>query len=51
MKVKHVGLAVVVLAAAMTGGLAQAQKKYDPGATDKEIKIGQLNPYSGPASA
>ena len=30
---------------------AFAQKKYDPGATDKEIKIGQTMPYSGPASA
>ena len=30
---------------------AAAQKKYDPGATDKEIKIGHINPYSGPASA
>jgi ABC-type branched-subunit amino acid transport system substrate-binding protein len=28
-----------------------AQKKYDTGATDKEIKIGNINPYSGPASA
>jgi branched-chain amino acid transport system substrate-binding protein len=28
-----------------------AQKKYDPGASDKEIKIGQTMPYSGPASA
>ena len=28
-----------------------AQKKYDPGATDKEIRIGNTNPYSGPASA
>ena len=28
-----------------------AQKKYDPGASDKEIKVGHLNPYSGPASA
>jgi branched-chain amino acid transport system substrate-binding protein len=28
-----------------------AQKKYDPGATDGEIKIGNTNPYSGPASA
>ncbi|MFZ9711203.1 MAG: ABC transporter substrate-binding protein, partial [Burkholderiaceae bacterium] len=25
--------------------------KYDPGANDKEIKIGHINPYSGPASA
>jgi len=30
---------------------AAAQKKYDPGANDKEIKIGNTNPYSGPASA
>src|SRR6201988_4127043 len=32
-------------------GTAQAQKKYDPGATDTEIKIGNIMPYSGPASA
>src|SRR5258706_7397533 len=32
-------------------GPALAQKKYDPGATDAEIKIGNTNPYSGPASA
>ncbi len=30
---------------------AFAQKKYDLGATDTEIKIGHTNPYSGPASA
>ena len=30
---------------------ALAQKKYDPGVSDKEIKIGNTNPYSGPASA
>jgi branched-chain amino acid transport system substrate-binding protein len=28
-----------------------AQKKYDPGASDSEIRIGNTNPYSGPASA
>jgi len=27
-----------------------AEKKYDVGATDTEIKIGQTMPYSGPAS-
>ena len=32
-------------------GVAFAQKKYDDGATDKEIKIGNTNPYSGPASS
>ena len=30
---------------------AFAQKKYDDGATDKEIRIGHTNPYSGPASS
>jgi ABC-type branched-subunit amino acid transport system substrate-binding protein len=30
---------------------AHAQKKYDPGASDTEIKIGQTVPFSGPASA
>ena len=32
-------------------GSAVAQKKYDTGATDTEIKIGNIIPYSGPASA
>ena len=30
---------------------ANAQKKYDPGATDTDIKVGNIMPYSGPASA
>src|ERR1700731_2680373 len=38
-----------VLAASSSGALAQ--KKYDTGATDTEIKIGNIMPYSGPASA
>jgi branched-chain amino acid transport system substrate-binding protein len=37
--------------AAITAGPAAAQKKYDTGASDSEIKIGNINPYSGPASA
>ena len=36
---------------AATAGSASAQKKYDSGATDTEIKIGNIMPYSGPASA
>ncbi len=44
-------MAAVGLAAALLAGTALAQKKYDPGADDKEIKVGHLNPYSGPASA
>src|SRR2546430_15967598 len=31
-------------------GPASAQKKYDPGASDTEIKLGQTMPYSGPLS-
>jgi branched-chain amino acid transport system substrate-binding protein len=42
-------LAVTLLFAALQG-LAEG-KKYGPGVTDKEIKIGQTMPYSGPASA
>src|SRR6202795_2726986 len=38
-----------LLAATSSGALAQ--KKYDIGATDTEIKIGNIMPYSGPASA
>ena len=37
--------------AVAVAGPALAQKKYDTGATDTEIKIGNTNPYSGPASA
>ncbi len=44
------GLAAGAVALASTGS-ALAQKKYDTGATDSEIKIGNIMPYSGPASA
>jgi branched-chain amino acid transport system substrate-binding protein len=40
----------IILLATSQGG-AFAQKKYDTGATDTEIKIGNIMPYSGPASA
>jgi branched-chain amino acid transport system substrate-binding protein len=39
------------IALTFTAGTASAQKKYDEGATDTEIKIGNTNPYSGNASA
>ncbi len=42
---------VAALLAAALAFPAYAQKKYDPGASDTEIKIGNTNPYSGPASA
>src|SRR5205807_2147726 len=41
--------ALSLLAATSSGALAQ--KKYDVGATDTEIKIGNIMPYSGAASA
>ncbi len=42
-------LSAAVALAATSGALAQ--KKYDSGASDTEIKIGNIMPYSGPASA
>jgi branched-chain amino acid transport system substrate-binding protein len=42
--------AALLLAVTLSTG-ASAQKKYDTGASDTEIKIGNIMPYSGPASA
>jgi len=45
---------IVIIAASalfLTSGPVRADKKYDPGVTDVEIKIGQTMPYSGPLSA
>jgi hypothetical protein len=44
-------MAAFAAAAAMTATAANAQKKYDPGASDTEIRIGNIMPYSGPASS
>jgi branched-chain amino acid transport system substrate-binding protein len=41
----------IAVAIALSASPASAQNKYDPGATDTEIKIGQTVPFSGPASA
>jgi branched-chain amino acid transport system substrate-binding protein len=46
----HRVLFAVALGAAVPQ-LSHAEKKYGPGVTDTEIKIGSTNPYSGPASA
>src|SRR5437660_7803618 len=43
--------AIASFAMAVAAAPAAAQKKYDTGATDAEIKIGNTMPYSGPASA
>ena len=45
-------LSVTALSAAFFAAApAWAQKQYDPGASDSEIKVGNIMPYSGPASA
>ncbi|KRP94146.1 MULTISPECIES: ABC transporter substrate-binding protein [Bradyrhizobium] len=48
-KLAAASLALALIAA--SASTATAQKKYDTGATDTEIKIGNIMPYSGPASA
>src|SRR5438876_4725244 len=48
-KLAVLSTALALIAASSSGALAQ--KKYDIGATDTEIKIGNIMPYSGPASA
>src|SRR5215831_19293391 len=49
---RHWTMAIAAMAvAAVAASPAAAQKKYDPGANDSEIKIGNIMPYSGPASA
>jgi branched-chain amino acid transport system substrate-binding protein len=46
----RIGLITMVVALAIPCGAAQAQKKYDSGASDTEVRIGQTMPYSGPVS-
>ena len=50
-KLRIAAFSTAVAAFAVTGGSAVAQKKYDTGASDTEIKLGNIMPYSGPASA
>jgi len=44
-------VATAAMAVALSASQASAQKKYGPGVTDTEIKIGQTVPFSGPISA
>src|ERR1700744_4702448 len=44
-------VAVALFALGLAATPALSQKKYGPGVTDTEIKIGTTTPYSGPASA
>src|SRR6201999_3958160 len=43
--------ALALLALSLAATPARSQKKYGPGVTDTEIRIGTTTPYSGPASA
>ena len=51
MRLTRLSFIAAGVAAMLIGPAALAQKKYDSGADDKEIKIGGISPYSGPASA
>src|SRR5215831_16321086 len=42
---------LLMLTLAVAAQATHAEKKYDPGVTDTEIKLGQTMPYSGPAAA
>jgi len=44
-------IAAAAVVMALAGTPSAAQKKYGPGVSDSEIKIGNIIPYSGPASA
>jgi branched-chain amino acid transport system substrate-binding protein len=46
-----ISFAAAAALVALTAQDASAQKKYDTGASDTEIKIGNVEAYSGPASA
>src|SRR5438270_1320286 len=44
-------LMLVFAAFSLVAGSASAEKQYGPGVSDREIKIGNIMPYSSPASA
>ncbi|MCC8939834.1 ABC transporter substrate-binding protein [Bradyrhizobium sp. Arg68] len=50
-RVGYIGAVAALASAALIATAAHAQKKYDAGATDTEIKVGNIMPYSGPASS
>jgi ABC-type branched-subunit amino acid transport system substrate-binding protein len=51
MRTQIMRVAVAALAIACAISAARAERKYDPGASDSEIRIGNIMPYSGPASS
>jgi len=48
---RSIAFALIAFAAAGSAATAWAEKKYGPGVSDTEIRLGQTMPYSGPASA
>jgi ABC-type branched-subunit amino acid transport system substrate-binding protein len=50
MRSNVIGICIAALTLVAASGAFAGDKKYDPGASDTEIKIGQTMPYSGPAS-
>jgi branched-chain amino acid transport system substrate-binding protein len=48
---KSLAAAALALGAVIVAAPSHAEKKYSPGASDTEIRVGQTIPYSGPASA
>jgi ABC-type branched-subunit amino acid transport system substrate-binding protein len=50
-RMRDIAAVAAFAVAAVLATAASAQKKYDPGASDTEIRIGNIMPYSGPASS
>jgi branched-chain amino acid transport system substrate-binding protein len=48
---RAIAISIAAALGVAASSTAFAQKKYDTGASDTEIKIGNIMPYSGPASA
>jgi len=48
---RRLALAIAATGIALAAAPAAAQPKYGPGASDGEIKVGNIMPYSGPLSA
>ncbi|MCI0529297.1 MAG: ABC transporter substrate-binding protein, partial [Nitrospira sp.] len=48
---QFLGFVSIILSLMLVTGIVYSAGKYGPGASDAEIKIGNTNPYSGPASA
>ena len=46
-----IGAAIISLSLSAAADTLAESRKYDPGASDTEIRVGQTMPYSGPVSA